>query len=150
MTTKFVKIRSLVFGKKDDAVSALDKLKKGADFAWIKINAVGQLSGNPDDFFTFDENPVPLDSLNEGVGVAVSDARSDDFRLFENPQQGQYYVLHVQQVIPPKQRSFEEVQTEIRPIVFRSDLGKSLEEWTQKLRKSADITIYIVGSENNK
>ncbi len=149
MTAKSLKIRSLVFGKKDDAVSALDRLKKGADFAWIKTNAEGQLSANTEDLLTFDENPVPIDSLEEGVRAAVSDARSDDFRLFESPQ-GDYYVLHVQQVIPPTQRPFEQVQADIRAIVFKSALSKSLEEWIQKLRKSADIKIYIAGSENNQ
>jgi len=38
---EMMKMTSLAFGKKSDAESALAKLKKGADLAWVRSNAEG-------------------------------------------------------------------------------------------------------------
>jgi hypothetical protein len=141
-----VKARSLLFGRKEDAVAAIAKLKKGADFAWVKANAPGQAAGNKNEEPPFPDSAVTLSSLAGDVQRALEGAASDDARLYEGPT-GLYYVLYVEEMVPPQQQPFEQVREAIRPNVFYAKLNQSVDEWTKKLRESADITVYLAGFE---
>ncbi len=147
MSSEMVKLRTLAFRKKDAAAAVIDKMKKGADFDWVKANAEGLVEKNEDDPLSFEEDQyVTTQALPEDIQKAIARPRAGDFRLYEGPE-GTYYVLNIQEVIPAKPRPFEEVREPIREIVYGKRLNKSVEEWAQKLKESSDVKIYFAGFE---
>ncbi len=139
-----VKLQDLVFEKKEDAASVLEKLRKGADFDWVKANAEGQVDKNTKNLMAFEEYAVPVTSLPEDVQKALSGVQAEDYRLYEGPG-GHFYVLYAQEVVPPQQQAFEKVMSLIRPKVFAVNLNKAVDDWLRKLKEGADIKVYLAG-----
>jgi hypothetical protein len=145
-SSEMVKIRSLAFGKEADAVAALEKLRKGADFNWVKANVEGRLNTNPEDLMFSDDQLVSIDVINTDVQKALSGVNVEDFRLFESSK-GHFYILYITEIVPPVQQPFGKVESEIRNEVFFIKLNEALSEWIRKLKESADIKIYLAGSD---
>jgi hypothetical protein len=138
---RLMRIKSLVFVKRSDAVAALDKLKKGTDFNWLGANAEGQFDQNAQGLLKFDGQLITQSSLPEKVQKAVAGANAGDFRLYESPG-GQFYVLYIYQVVPARLQPFEEARQEIAKKVFEDKLKKSVELWADKLREYYPVKIY--------
>lgn len=136
-----LRVRSLVFGKRKDAVTAIDKLKKGTDFNWMGSNAEGQLDQNTEGILKFDGQLVTLNSLPENVQKAVAGANAGDFRLYESPE-GLFYVMYIYEVFPAKLQPFEAVKQEVAKKVFEDKLKKAIEHWADQLREYYPIKIY--------
>jgi hypothetical protein len=136
-----VRLNGLAFDKLPDAESALEKLKKGADYAWIKENAAGQTDKDADNLLVFD-GVLILTKLPQDVQKSLSGAKAGDHRLAAGPD-GRFYVLSVQDVIPARTQTIEEATATIVKTVFKSKLDKSLKEWEEQLRQTADIEIYL-------
>jgi hypothetical protein len=147
-SSKKVKIRSLAFGKEEDAIAALEKLRKGADFNWIKVNVEGQIDTGTEkeDLMLSEDQLVPISSINPDVQKALSGVNAEDFRLYESPQ-GHYYVLYITEIVPPMQKPFEQVEQGVRNSVFFIKLNEALNDWIRKLKESADIKVYLAGPE---
>jgi hypothetical protein len=141
-----MKMGQLVFAQKPDALSALDKLRKGADFNWVKTNAEGQVRDLSRESMLFDEKFVALDQLPVDVQEALAGAQRGEFRLHES-EDGTMHVLHIQDVLPSQQQEFEVVRGPIREAVFTIKLNEAVKEWTRKLRDAAEIKIYLLRSE---
>jgi len=138
---KLLRIKSLIFGKRSDAVAAIDKLKKGTDFNWLGSNADGQLDPNTLGILKFEGQLITLSSLPKAVQKAVSAADAGDFKLYERPG-GQFYVLYIYQVVPAKLQPFEEVRQEIAKAVFEDKMKTSVELWADRLREYYPVKIY--------
>jgi hypothetical protein len=138
---KLLRIKSLIFGKRSDAVAAIDKLKKGTDFNWLGSNAAGQLDPDTMGILNFDGQLITLSSLSESLQKAVSGAEAGDFRLYESPL-GQFYVLYIYQVVPAKLQPFEEVRQEIAQKVFKDKMKASIALWAEKLKEYYPVKIY--------
>jgi hypothetical protein len=139
---EMIRLNGLAFDKLHDAESALDKLKKGADYAWVKANADGLTDKDAENLLTFDENMLMVTSLTDGVKKALTGARPGDVRLATGPD-GRYYILSVLEVIPARKQSIEEATTTIAQQVFNAKIDRSLEEWAEKLRHEARVDIYL-------
>lgn len=138
-----VKMRSLAFENKTAAVAALEKLKKGADFAWVRTHAEGQTAKSAERELPFEEEKfVVFDALSEELRKAIEVPQPGEFRLYESPDKIGY-VLDVLDVIPEKQQPFEEVSDAIRGFVFNAKLNKAVEEWAEKLKASSDVKTYL-------
>ena len=138
---QLMRIKSLVFGKRSDAVAAINKLKKGTDFNWLGSNAEGQVDPNAAGVLKFDGQLITVSSLPEKVQKAVSGANAGDFRLYENFQ-GPFYVLYIYQVVPAKLQPFEAVGQEIYTTVYKDKQKKSVEHWADQLREYYPVKIY--------
>jgi parvulin-like peptidyl-prolyl isomerase len=138
-------IRTIIFGQKDDALSAFEKMKKGADMTWIKANAPGQVEQSDTIEPAFEDQPVPLTSLAEDIQSALAGVKADEVRLYAS-QQGQYHILYVKELIPPRQLTFDQVRQSLGPKVYNINLNKAVEDWTRKLKQAADIKIYLTDS----
>lgn len=145
-SAKMVKIRSLAFGKEADAITALEKLRKGADYNWIRTNVEGRLdpSKEDDDLMISEDELVPINRINPDLQKALSGVNADDFRMFES-KQGHFYVLYITEMVPPMQQPFEQVEQGVRNQVFFIKLNEALNEWVRKLKESADIKVYLAG-----
>ena len=140
-----VKLTSLQFAGKDDAASALEKLRKGTDLGWLRGNAPGIIAAPDEDSISFDGRVMMVSSLDENLRKAVEGARAGDFRLYDAG--GKYYVLSVQELIPARERPFDQVKDEIAKKMFGERMNRSVEDWAGKLKKAADIKVYIAAHE---
>jgi hypothetical protein len=139
---EMMRVNGLVFGSMAEAESALAKLRKGADFNWMKANAEGQADKNAQGLLSFEGDIVMAKDFPDDVRKAVAGARAGDFRLYEGPG-GYAYVLFIQDVVPPQKQSFDEVRGMVEKKVFGIKLNKAVEDWADKLRAAADIKVYL-------
>jgi hypothetical protein len=136
-----IRIKSLVFHRKSEAVNALDKLVKGTDFTWLSYNAAGQVDQSSEGLLDFAGKLLTVSSLPEGVRKAVSEAKPGDFRLYASPEK-YYYVLYIYQVIPARLQPFEDVKQEIAKEVFNYKVKQAVELYADKLKEYYPVKIY--------
>lgn len=142
---EMMRIDGLAFNKRADAESAIEKLRKGADFQWLSSNAEGQADKNSEGLLRFEGKLLTTKDLPEGIQKAVSGAKSGDSRLYAAPE-GYFYVLSMREVIPSSPKPFEEARQEIGQKVFDEKIRKAMNEWTTKLRAASDIKMYLKNS----
>lgn len=138
---EMMRIKELVFARKSDALSAVEKLGKGTDFDWLSSNAEGQVDKNSGGLLRFKGELLTVSSLPEGVQKSVSGANPGDFRLYESPE-GYFYVLYIYHLLPGAPRPFESVQKDIAKEVFRDKVKKAIEDYADQLREYYPVKIY--------
>jgi len=139
---EMMKIKSLVFSKREDAEKAIVKVRQGTDFQWLEANAEGQVDKNRQGVLVFEGNLLTTKDLPENVRKAVSGAKSGDVRLLVDPK-NYFYVLSIQDVIPPQPQPYPEVREGIAKKIYNEKLTKALEEYVGKLRAVSDVKIYL-------
>lgn len=137
-----IKLKSLAFSKKEYAEAAIEKLRKGTDFAWLKANAEGQATRSTSTFLEFDGSTLVTKNLPQAVGETVAGAKTGDFRLHGTPD-GFFYVLAVVDVIPAKPSPLEAERKAIVKKVFGDKMNKAVEEWGGKLKNAYSVKIYV-------
>jgi parvulin-like peptidyl-prolyl isomerase len=142
ISPEMMRIRSLVFAKRRDAEEAIDKLRKGVDFGWLKANAEGQVDPNAKGIEKFEGNLLTTEDLPDDIRKAVAGARSGDFRLYVSSE-GHAYVLSIQEAIPSMPQPFQEAKKQIAKKVYNEKLRRAVEEYADKLRTVSDVKIYL-------
>ena len=140
-TPEMIKIKSLIFTKKQHAEQAIEKLRSGTDFLWLKANAEGQAAKEkprPE----FDGTTLVSRNLPDGIREAVAGAKGGDLRLHETPD-GFFYLLSIVDVIPAKPTPLPSERKNIVKKVFGEKLNKSVEEWGEKLRSAYSVKTYV-------
>ena len=138
---EMMRIKSLVFGKRSDAVEALDKLKQGTDFNWLGSTAKGQLDPHTRGLLQLEGKPIMVKSLPENIKKALSGGRTGDFRLYASPA-NHFYVLYIFDIIPARQKPFEAVRQEIAQTVYNEKTRQLVELWAAQLRDYYPVEIY--------
>jgi hypothetical protein len=138
---QMMRIKSLVFEKRTDAVDALDKLKQGTDFPWLSSHAEGQVDKDTQGLLKFEGKMLVLSSLPKGVQKAVSGVNPGDLRMYASPE-GHYYVLYVYHVVVPQQRPFDDVKKEIAKKVYNDKINKAVDDYADKLKEYYPVKIY--------
>lgn len=137
-----IKLKSLAFSKKEYAEAALEKLRKGTDFAWLKANAEGQAAMTTSAFLEFDGSTLVTKNLPDAVRETIAGAKTGDYRL-HGSSEGFFYVLAVVDVIPAKPSPLETERKAIVKKVFGEKMNKAVEEWGGKLKKAYSVKIYV-------
>ncbi len=140
-SSRMMRIKDLVFEKRDDAVAAMQNLNKGTDFAWLSANAHGQIPANSKGLLNFEGRPLTVDSLPPDIRETVSGASKGDSRLYAETD-GRYYLLYVDQIIEPVQQPFSTVKQDIAKKVFDTKVKESLENWAKQLGRFYPVKIY--------
>jgi hypothetical protein len=140
-TPEMMRIKSLVFSKKSDAVEALNKLTAGTDFNWLSSNAEGQVDKNTKGLLKFDGTLLTIRSLPADLSRAISGANLGDFRMYESSE-GHFYVLYIYQVIPAKPQPFDDVKKEIAKKVFDDKVKKAIVAYADQLKEYYPVKIY--------
>ena len=142
---EMVRIDGLVFAEKGTAEDAIEKLRKGADFPWVRVNADGQVDPakekNP---LEFKGQMLTVSTLPDGVRKAISGAATGDYRLYADPGNA-YHVLVLLERIPSSPMPLESLKGELEKKVFNEKLQRVLRDWEEKLRKASDVKIYATG-----
>ncbi|WP_129126946.1 peptidyl-prolyl cis-trans isomerase [Geomonas oryzae] len=139
---EMIKLKELVFAKSEDAESAAEKLRKGAEFQWLSANAAGQVPAGSDGRLEFGDTPWITKKLAPEVQLALAGAKGGDFRLYTSPE-GYCYVLAVQDVIPAKPAPLDSARKEIAKKLYGEKVNKSIEVWGEKLRKAYQVKLYL-------
>jgi hypothetical protein len=134
-------MKNLVFQKKKDAESSLDKLRKGTDFTWLSSHAEGLVDKGTEGVLNFDENLISLNTLPEEMKKLLSGAKFGDFKLYSDSK-GYFYVLYIYQVVNPDPQTFEEVKEEIAKTIYQDKQKKAIEDWAEKLKAYYPVKIY--------
>ena len=140
-TPEMMRIKSLVFSKKSEAVEALNKLTAGTDFNWLSSNAEGQMDKNTKGLLKFDGTLLTIRSLPEDLSRAVSGAKPGDFRMYESAE-GHFYVLYIYQVTSGKLQPFDDVRQEVAKKVYAHKVQKAVEDYAEKLKEYYPVEIY--------
>ena len=138
---EMMRIKELVFERKSDAVSALEKLTKGTDFDWLSSNAEGQVDKKSKGLLRFEGKLLTVGSLSEDLQKTLSGANPGDFRLYESPE-GYFYVLYIYHLLPAEPRPFDSVKKEIAKEVFKDKAREAVEAYTDQLREYYPVKIY--------
>jgi hypothetical protein len=142
---EMLKMVKIDFGNKRDAEAALAKLKKGADLNWVRANAEGLVAAaDEEEGSTTGMLILTTKNLPAEMAKSVAGAKAGDFRLAAGAE-GRFSVLSIQEVIPARQKPYEEVMDEMRPKVSGAVLSRAIEDWFHKLRAAGDIKIYLSG-----
>jgi parvulin-like peptidyl-prolyl isomerase len=139
---EMMKVNSLAFTKREDAETAIEKLRKGTEFQWLSANAEGQVDKNSQGLLTFDGKLIMTKDLPEGVQKAIHGARAGDFRLYESPD-GNFYVLAILDVISSKPQPYEEAREIVARKVFDEKVKKEAEDYADKLKAVSDVKVYL-------
>jgi len=142
---EMMKIKGLVFAKREEGESAVEKLRKGTEFQWLAENAEGQVDKDTKGLLTFDGKLFTTKDLPEGVQKAIHGARTGDFRLYESSD-GYFYALAIQDVIPSKPQPFEEAREAVAKRLFDEKVKKAVEDYADKLRAVSEVKIYLKDS----
>jgi hypothetical protein len=141
-----VKAQGLVFKSKKAAEENMEKLKKGIDFDWVKNNAEGQVDKEQaEQLLEFSGKLLSVNSLTDGIRETVQDAKEEDVRMYASPE-GYFYVLQVKKVVPASHSPLEKERKRIFNEMFASKLNKTVEQWSEKLKKAYPVKIYLAGN----
>jgi hypothetical protein len=140
-----MRIESMAFSGKAYAEDAIEKLRKGSDFQWIRSNAEGRIDpGKDNNTLPFGDKPIATKELPEDIRKDVSGAGSGSYRLY-SASGGIHYVLHIREVIPPAPLPFESVKSMIAKTVYAEKRKKAFEAYLEKLRGASDIKVFAAG-----
>jgi parvulin-like peptidyl-prolyl isomerase len=139
--SEMVKLRSLVFTNEPDARSALERLRKGTDYRWIRANAKGQAEAGADGVTRFGEGFVTVGSLPEAVRRALAGTGEGKFVLYKQGERF-FHVLNLEKRVPSRVQPLEEVQRSVLQDVYRNKVDEVLRDWTEKLREAYGVKVY--------
>ena len=142
---EMVRVDGLLFSDKKTAEEAIEKVRKGADFQWLRANAEGQVDpAKGGTLLEFKAQLLDATTLPEGVRKAISGAAPGEYRLYADPGNA-YYVLDLLERFPSKPMPLETVKGALEKKVFAETLQRVLRDWEEKLRKASDVKIYATG-----
>jgi len=140
---EMMRLDGLAFDKRPRAEDALGKLRKGADFAWMRANAAGQIApASTDGLLQFDPHPVVTSSLPSGLRKALNGAVAGDYRLFGDGN-GPFYVVFVRDIVPSQPQPYEEVKGGLQKKAFEEKREEAVLEWAKKLRSAYTVKTYV-------
>jgi PPIC-type PPIASE domain len=141
-TPEMMKLDSLGFYKMKDAEDTLKKLQRGDDFKWLRSNAPGQIKADEGEYL-FDGNVFTVTGLDEGLKKALTGAKAGDYRIFSD---GKFaYIINISEEIPSQAQTYLQAREETAKKLFNEKLNKSIQDWTDKLRKARKVRIYMTG-----
>lgn len=146
-TPEMMRIKNIIFDKRKAAENAIEKLRAGADFKWVEENADHLIDKkNGDKLMVFSGGLITTRGMPEDVQKSVEGARAGDYRFFATVD-GQFHVLYIQEVIPPRPEPFENVKRSLIKKIVQEKRNRSLETWAERLRAASDIKIFASDAE---
>jgi parvulin-like peptidyl-prolyl isomerase len=142
---ELVTLDSIAFPDVAKAQVALDKLRAGADFDWMRVNGDGILSEEEQDQ-ELKGRTITTDSMPAALAKALSAAREGEYRLYSTA--GRCYVLKVARRSPAAVRPMEAVKTEIIKKLFEENLVKAVKDWAAKVREVTPVEVFITRLEH--
>jgi PPIC-type PPIASE domain len=138
---EFYKAESLAFTTVKQGQAALDKLRAGTDFGWMRANAPDQLAEEKVTI-KFDGSTVSATSFSPEIAKALAGSKSGDYRLVADGA-GHGYVIHVIDKTPSREQPYKDARGAITKKLFSEHIGRDISAWAAKLRQAREVQIYI-------
>jgi hypothetical protein len=135
------KLDGFAFAAERDAQAALEKLKAGTDFAWLRSTAPRQIPPERRSL-QFDGRTVSEKTLPRDLARALAGARSGEYRLYA-PREAEVYVVRVVEQVPPATQPYAEAREAIAKRLFNEKLARAIAEYADKLRKAQRVEVLI-------
>ncbi|MDW7771687.1 MAG: peptidyl-prolyl cis-trans isomerase [Desulfobulbaceae bacterium] len=142
-SSPMLRMKSLVFNNRQDAESALDKLRKGADYNWVSANAANMVAPDTEGVLPLDRNLLSLTALPEDLHEAAEDAKKGDSLVYAPSEGDFFYLLLVEDFFPPESQPYEQARAEAGQKVFNIKVEKVLDEWVSKLKEAYAVQILL-------
>lgn len=137
-----IKFDSIIFDKREEAEKAIEELRKGTDFRWIKENAEGQVdkktAGATEEF---SGELLNMGDLSADLRKAVLSVKPGDVRLYQSSR-GYFYILMIREVYPASPIPLRAVNRTIFDKLFTEKLNKQFDELADKLWDTYSIKIF--------
>ncbi|MEN8258332.1 MAG: peptidyl-prolyl cis-trans isomerase [Thermodesulfobacteriota bacterium] len=137
-----VRLKSLVFSKKENAEKALAKLRSGTDLSWLTAHAQGQVEAKSEGLLHFDGSLLMLTTLPGNLQKQLTDVRKGDTTTYADDN-GYFYSILVEDVVEPMPQELAEVHETIKEKVFKIKLRQAFDEMTDKLREFYPVKSYV-------
>jgi parvulin-like peptidyl-prolyl isomerase len=135
------KLEGIGFATSPEAQAALDKLKAGTDFSWMRTTAPGQLTAEKRSL-VFDGATVSASTLPKEMVKALTGTTAGSYRLYAH-RDGEVYVLRVADQVPPASQPYPEAREEIAKRMFNDKLMQGMLDYAAKLRKAQRVDVLI-------
>jgi hypothetical protein len=139
---EMLQIEEIAFKTREDAQTAIDKLRQGMDFKWLKNNADNQVAKDARGLLHFDGQILSIKSFPEQLQKVLKGASTGDYRLYESPE-GHFYALLIEKEVPARTQSFDEVKDDIGQKVAWQNFSIAVEDWFKKLKEAYPVKIYL-------
>lgn len=136
----FYKLESLAFAKASASDAAMKKLAAGTDFGFLRANADGQVKRD-DRVLALDGQTYSANTLPPELVQALAGARRDDVRACATG--GQFNLVRVVEVTPPKEQSYLEARSAIGKKLAAERLNQGVKDVAAKLRKAHRVAVYL-------
>lgn len=138
---EMLRLDGFAFPTAKEAQAAIDKLKGGTDYAWLRQNAPGQLSPEKRTL-QLDGGIVSANTVPPALMKTISGARAGDYRVYAAGK-AEVYVVRVAERIPPAAQPYPEVREKIAKKLFSEKIQLALEDYAGKLRKAQPVDVLI-------
>jgi hypothetical protein len=138
---EMLRLDGFAFPTAKEAQAALDKLKSGTDFAWLRQNAPGQLA--PEKRTTqLDGGVLSANALPAPLSKALAGARTGEYRLYA-ASPAEVWVVRVTQRIPPAAQPYPEAREKIAKKLRDEKLAAALQDYAGRLRTAQKVDVLI-------
>lgn len=135
------KLDGFAFPTAGEAQAALDKLKAGTDFGWLRSAAPGQVPPEKRSL-QFDGRTVSAATLPPGLAKALTGTREGDYRLY-SAREGEVYVVRVVDQAAPAAEPYADARESIAKKLFDDRLTGALHDYAARLRKAQRVDVLI-------
>ncbi len=136
------KLEALDFATAKGAQSAVERLRGGTDFQWMRANAEGQVKPEERSLSLDVAEVLIASSLPAGLQKALAGASSGDYRIYA-PSEKEFFVVRVVENIPPKAQPYAEVREAVANAVRDEKMKAAVKDYADKLRAAGNVEIYL-------
>ncbi len=141
-TPAMLRLESLAFEDREDALAAFDKLQKGSDFKWVSANTGGLVPSDDENRLAFESGILSLTSLPKKFQESAEGIETGDSILYSDP--GSYhYVVYFQKVYPPEPKPYEQVREQILEKLYQEKVKETLMNYVDQLKEHYPTEIYL-------
>jgi parvulin-like peptidyl-prolyl isomerase len=141
-TPQMYKLDGIAFSTSKGAQGAVDRLRAGTDFQWLRANAEGQVPLHQRVFPIDVTATVTASSLPAELGKALAGASTGDYRMYA-ASADQFYVIRVVENLPPRVEPYAEAREAAARAVFDAKGKAGVKDYADKLRAAGNVEIFI-------
>jgi hypothetical protein len=136
------KLDGIAFTTVKGAQTAVEQLRSGTDFQWLRANADGQVKAEERSLPIDSTATISVTSLAPDLVKALAGAGSGDYRVCAAPRD-QYYAIRVVESIPPRVQPYLEAREVAANAVYDEKLTAAIQDYADKLRAARDVEVYL-------
>jgi parvulin-like peptidyl-prolyl isomerase len=136
------KLDGIAFTSAKGAQDAVERLRAGTDFQWLRANADGQVAAKERSLPVDVASVVIASSLPAGLSKALAGSATGDYRIYPAAEK-EVYVIRVVENVPARLQPYPEVRDTAARAVYDEKLIEAVTGYADKLRAAADVEIYL-------